>query len=120
MKKEWFSISNIFTGVMLVFIVAMMINPEVKAWTIQRLMDIGLFQPNIKSKTRERIDQSSKKELPPLVLQDETGKLVELNTYRGKVVFINFWATWCPPCIAEMPQFKHSRKNLKTMKILYF
>lgn len=39
-------------------------------------------------------------------LQDATGKSVSLEAYKGKIIFINFWATWCPPCIAEMPSIQ--------------
>lgn len=38
-----------------------------------------------------------------LRLEDETGRPVSLGAFRGKVVFLNVWATWCQPCIAEMP-----------------
>jgi thiol-disulfide isomerase/thioredoxin len=31
------------------------------------------------------------------------GKMVGLNSFRGKVVLLNFWATWCPPCLKELP-----------------
>ena len=37
------------------------------------------------------------------VLEDEFGDRVHFENFKGKTVFINFWATWCPPCIAEMP-----------------
>ncbi|TDE42136.1 TlpA family protein disulfide reductase [Flavobacterium rhamnosiphilum] len=39
-------------------------------------------------------------------LVDANGKSVTLEQYKGKIIFINFWATWCPPCIAEMPSMQ--------------
>jgi len=42
---------------------------------------------------------------PAFTLQDLNGKNVSLANFRGKVVILNFWATWCPPCIKEIPDF---------------
>lgn len=41
---------------------------------------------------------------PELPLVDATGKTVTLSDYRGSIVVLNFWATWCAPCKAEMPE----------------
>lgn len=41
--------------------------------------------------------------VPDFTLPDLRGNIVQLSTLRGKVVFINIWATWCPPCVEEMP-----------------
>jgi cytochrome c biogenesis protein CcmG, thiol:disulfide interchange protein DsbE len=38
-------------------------------------------------------------------------KKIELSAYRGKVVLLNFWATWCEPCLAEMPRFVQWQKR---------
>ena len=49
---------------------------------------------------------------PPLALQDLEGRPQRLEDYRGKVVLINFWATWCEPCREEMPSMNKLRASL--------
>lgn len=44
-------------------------------------------------------------------LYDQYGNLHQLSDYRGKVVFLNFWATWCPPCVGEMPYIEELYKE---------
>lgn len=45
---------------------------------------------------------------PAIELPDLEGKNVELSDYRGQVVLLNFWALWCDPCKAEMPDFQEA------------
>jgi peroxiredoxin len=49
---------------------------------------------------------------PALALRDPDGRLHRLEDYRGKVVLINFWATWCEPCREEMPSMNRLRASL--------
>jgi cytochrome c biogenesis protein CcmG/thiol:disulfide interchange protein DsbE len=46
------------------------------------------------------------KPAPDFVLQDASGKAWKLSSLKGKVVFVNFWATWCKPCRDEMPSME--------------
>ncbi|MFA6061139.1 MAG: TlpA disulfide reductase family protein [Gallionella sp.] len=47
------------------------------------------------------------------VLQDMQGKTQRLSDYRGKWVLVNFWATWCPPCLNELPELDALHKAHK-------
>jgi len=50
---------------------------------------------------------------PELKAHDLTGASKTLTDYRGKVVVLNFWATWCPPCQREMPSLERLRMQMK-------
>ncbi len=53
---------------------------------------------------------------PQFSVKDRSGQLHSLNDFRGKVVLVNFWATWCPPCIEEMPSMDSLQKTLDQEK----
>jgi thiol-disulfide isomerase/thioredoxin len=64
------------------------------------------------------------KKAPPLTLQDIHGRTVRLIDYKGKILLINFWATWCPPCRTEVPdlikiQRKYRGRGLRIIGVTY-
>lgn len=55
---------------------------------------------------------------PDFALKNLDGETVTLRQYRGRVVVVNFWATWCPPCRAEMPSMQRAWEVYKDKGIV--
>ena len=97
----------ISNGIFILILALILFVPSAKALVIQGLMQIGLFNPDV---------QSEKTLAAPaldLKFKDQNGKTIALNELKGKVVFLNFWATWCPPCLAEMPSINKLYQQYK-------
>lgn len=79
------------------------------------LLSTGLIQPKIEipDLTNQKFDYRGQ-------FKDLDGNLVNLQNYRGKVVFINIWASWCGPCRAEMPHISELYKKVKDQPELEF
>lgn len=69
--------------------------------------------------------QANKAEkIPSVILKDLNGKTVNLDDFKGKVILLNFWATWCPPCRAEIPELikwqkEYGNQGLQIIGITY-
>lgn len=80
-----------------VVLIALMIYPPTKVYFLR----IFSFSPTVIVSENQLTLEKTDWQLKGLNTQD-----VNLNQLKGKVIFINFWATWCPPCIAEMPSME--------------
>ena len=54
-----------------------------------------------------------------LRVKDLNGNTVNMSDYKGKVIFLNFWATWCMPCVAELPSINKLYLELKDENIIF-
>lgn len=70
--------------------------------------------------SKEEIIKAESTGAPAISFKDGEGKTVSLNSLVGKVVFINFWATWCPPCIHEMPSINELKKSFEGNEDIVF
>lgn len=57
--------------------------------------------------------------LSEITLRDLEGKVVDLDNYAGKVILLNFWATWCKACLYEIPSIEAAEKKMKDEDIVF-
>jgi thiol-disulfide isomerase/thioredoxin len=111
-KSLWTKISDI---IFVVFIVALLF-PQGRlaiGGGVNRVKAL-FMQPSIEKQRIELEDNLSWDFL------DINGKKINLTDYAGKVKFINLWATWCPPCIGEMPEIQGLYNQYKDNKEVVF
>tara|TARA_R110000787_G_scaffold32138_17_gene84987 strand:- start:2414 stop:2977 length:564 start_codon:yes stop_codon:yes gene_type:complete len=93
--------SHISNLVVLVFIILMIIPQTRQSIQVGLHSVLGLFSPSETNK-----EDQAKISSYDWQLLDSSNNQFDFNQAKGKVVFINLWATWCPPCIAEMPSMQ--------------
>ncbi len=74
----------------------------------------GFDHPPLKGFLKEKFELSDPPvPAPQTGFTDGSGRSVSLGAFRGKVVLLNFWATWCPPCVWEMPKLNNLQARLR-------
>ena len=120
-NKTWLQYA-IFAAIAIV-LYATGLHTEVIGFAQRGLLETGLMNPDV-TETREvaQVQKSEPESLKTenrnpeasfnLQLRDPDGNIVPLSQFKGKVIFMNFWATWCPPCVAEMPAINKLHKEM--------
>jgi len=87
---------------------------SISYYTNTAIMKTGIMNatPGNNSETAEPIDYDFK-------IKTLTGEVIDFNQFKGKVVFINLWATWCGPCRVEMPSIQELYKEINNDKIQF-
>lgn len=93
------------------------LNKDAKAFLIRGLISTGILNSDFDPSTGKSDEVSV---APSLLLGAPSGSTVDLKELRGKVIFLNFWATWCPPCIAEMPSINTLRERFSKDENIVF
>lgn len=99
--KIWLR-KNASTAVLTVLFIIVLVNKDAKAWLMRQVASTGILNSSISEPQRKQ-NNAAKVSYAGWMLKNEEGKIIDTSALQNKVVFINFWASWCPPCRAEFP-----------------
>ena len=108
LKKNW---SNILFGVVLLLMIIPQTRTPIQVF-VQRLIS---FSPSETSEDKREVLQDYQ-----WPLQELNEEEINFSQSKGKVAIVNIWATWCPPCIAEMPSFQKLYDDYESKVDFYF
>lgn len=108
LKKRW-------KDLLFFIIIGLLFIPQVR-------QPIQVFIQQLFAGSPDEIESTEQEELRNFdwQLQDLSGKPINLSSSSGNVILINSWATWCPPCIAEMPSLQSLYNDYKNKVDFYF
>lgn len=87
------------------FFILMLVSPDAKAWFLRQIASTGIMNSKIEAAPAGKGNEAVKP-AGTFSVVNSAGEQINTADLKGKVVFINFWASWCPPCRAEFPSIQ--------------
>ncbi len=107
--KKWLR-NNWGTAIMLLFFLLLLVSPNFKTWVMRQIISTGIMNAKVEKK---EVISSSKTPAENFIVMNNSGNTINTSDLKGKVVFMNFWASWCPPCRAEFPSIQKFYERYK-------
>ena len=92
-----------------------LLSEMLKDKTVEKPVQTVSETPNPSAYDKYKVESGFK---PAFTIKNASGEDVSLSDYKGQVVILNFWASWCPPCIDEMPELQAVHDSLGEGKVL--
>ncbi|REC47540.1 TlpA family protein disulfide reductase [Chryseobacterium pennipullorum] len=112
-RKNW------STALMVVLFAVLLFNTDAKAWLMRQIASTGILNSQFPDPKVETSDVN-KSETINFRVRKQDGLVINTADLKGKVIFINFWASWCPPCRAEFPSIQTFYEKYKTNPDIVF
>ena len=95
------------------------LHTEVLGFLQRGVLATGLMDPDLDKSADLAVNDTNSKADFSMSLINSKGEKVAMEDLRGKVIFMNLWATWCPPCVAEMPGINKLYKDVDKDKVAF-
>ncbi len=95
------------------------LHTEVLGFVQRGILETGLMDPDTEHKSEYTENESYPKADFSINLINSRGEKMDMESLRGKVIFLNIWASWCPPCVAEMPGINQLYKDVDKDKVAF-
>lgn len=95
------------------------LHTEVLGFLQRGILATGIMNPDLDKKDDPAVIENNPQADFSMKLINSKGEQVAMEELRGKVIFMNIWATWCPPCIAEMPGINKLYKDVDKENIAF-